>query len=80
MMKVVLKAFNGKLESEVLDFPDGTPPEIYMTLDMYGFDWKEDFPKVLDNPPKIKGKFVRIPNDGNYKSQYEEYRLIGITD
>lgn len=33
-MKVILTAFHGKLQSEVMDFPERTRPEIEMIMDV----------------------------------------------
>lgn len=43
-MKVLLTAFHGKLQSEVLDFPENTSPKIEMIMDFdlpsFGYEAK----------------------------------------
>lgn len=56
-MKVQLTAFNGKLQSDIMDWPENTRPEIYMAMDM-------DTPKMtMDLEPSFettlkKAKFI----------------------
>lgn len=35
-MKVLLTAFNGKLKSQVMDWPDNTGPTVRLSMDMDG--------------------------------------------
>ena len=82
-MKVILEAFQGKLRSEPMDWPDTTGYEIMMRLDldpMPIFDWSKS-PSIDDPRPIVKlGKFVStgmhqvLPD----KTTAVIYRLVGI--
>jgi len=59
-MKVILTAFGDKLRSEVMEFPDETPPIIHMTMSMDSLRYSfQDCGLVPDKPNFKKGKFER---------------------
>lgn len=58
-MKVLLTAFGGKLQSDVLDFPENTSPKIEMIMDFDRSTWGFEEPKLTPDMPLFKkGEFV----------------------
>ena len=58
-MKVILTAFNGKLKSEPMDWPENTPPNINMIMSISRINphmYKENI-EVLNLKPLKKGTF-----------------------
>ena len=80
-MKVILTAFQGKLRSEPMDFPEGTRPEIYMIMDVDKLVLFKTYTEAsVFEPTHKKAKFVasgRFFNLGKGGTA-EEYRLVGL--
>lgn len=79
-MKIVLEAFCGKLKSEMIDWPENTPPHIFMMVDMpkYKIDIKGVM--VPDMITTKKGEFEWSGHWYNYGGHSaKRYVLIGIS-
>lgn len=57
-MKVILEAFNGKLKSEPLDFPEDVRPEIQMVLDFRPMNILVYDGPIPDMPLTKRGRFI----------------------
>ena len=81
-MKVILTAFQGKLKSEPMDWPDNSRPEIYMAMDMENLKVWKTYDKAAEFTTTIKkGKFEAT---GRYfvigkGLTAEEYKLTDIS-
>lgn len=78
-MKVLLTAFGGKLQSDVLDFPENTSPKIEMIMDFDRATWgyEEQTPSPL--PIFKKGEFVWDGKTTFVGSQeVRHYKLVDV--
>lgn len=80
-MKVILTAFQGKLKSEPMDWPDGSRPEIYMIMDVDKLNVMRTYTEAsVFEPEHKKAKFVASGRyfDLGKGETAEEYRLVGL--
>ncbi len=79
-MKVILEAFNGKLKSEPLDFPENSSPEIQMVLDFRPTPHIGELP-VSETPLTKRGHFQWTGNFyllSDKKTSARRYVLVDI--
>lgn len=77
-MKVLLTAFNGKLKSEVLDFPEGQPPKVKLRMDFDLPTWGYTDKSTSDTVVKT-GEFVwdgKTTFVGN--QEVKHYKLVDV--
>lgn len=86
-MKVILEAFQGKLRSEPIDWPEETGPEIHMLMDLDPFPkYPEPFsglaPSISEPSETRIGRFVytgfAYPLSGAPAPLARVYRLVGL--
>ncbi len=78
-MKVLLTAFHGKLQSDVMDFPENTSPKIDMIMD---FDLSTFGYQTTPSPETIakRGEFVWDGKTTFVGSQeVRHYKLISVS-
>ena len=83
-MKVVLKAFQGRLFSEALDFPEETGHRISLFMDLDGRRWRNYDGKLeLNEPSKTVRGIFECDNTYSLLSdnrKAKNYILIGIEE
>jgi len=74
-MKVILTAFDNKLRSEPMEFPDETPPDIHLMMDIDHLSYSmKDCEMVTDNVLPKRAKFTMT----TYSQEYEPNKFARI--